>query len=72
MPTTINQEEPLSAVKTEAHTLYLILNLLRLTFFLSSAGATAELFLKKGLKKIKIRKRGAGWGKLGKWVLPAH
>jgi hypothetical protein len=30
-----------------------------------------EFFLKKGDKKIKIQKRGAGWEKLGKWVPPA-
>jgi hypothetical protein len=28
-------------------------------------------FFKKGIKKIKIRKRGAGWEKFGKWVPPA-
>jgi hypothetical protein len=31
-----------------------------------------EFFKKKGLKKIKIRKRGASWKIFKKWVPPAR
>jgi hypothetical protein len=36
-----------------------------------SRSAAAEFFLKKGLKKIKIRKRGSSWEKFEKWEPPA-
>jgi hypothetical protein len=49
--------------------LTLLRTVLRVGFGQENVGG---LFFKKGIKKNKIRKRGASWRNLGKWVPPAR